>query len=121
MGINGCPVCLEKQRRIDALEEENKGLKAKLSYQERKMQDGPFGSSTPSSKIPIKPNTGSKEKKPRGGRPGHKGNGRKSHDEAVDRTVDVEPTSDKCPECGGPLENKGWAERSVVDSPSKSP
>jgi transposase len=122
MAINGCPVCLEKQRRIDALEEEVKGLRAKLRYQERKTEDGPFGSSTPSSKIPIKPNAEPKEKKPRGGRPGHKGNGRKSHDEeAVDRTVDVEPTTEKCPECGGPLENKGWAQRSVVDTPSKKP
>ncbi len=122
MAINGCPVCLEKQRWIDELEEQVVGLQAKLRYQERKQEDGAFGSSTPSSKVPIKPNAEPKEKKPRGGRPGHQGNGRRSHEEeAVDRSVEVELTSDKCPECGGPIENKGWTERSVVDTPSKSP
>ena len=122
MAINGCPVCLDKQRRIDELEEQLKGLQAKLRYQERKELDGPFGSSTPSSKLPVKPNAEQKEKKPKGARPGHKGAGRKSHDEqAVDRTVEVGPTSQMCPECGGPLEKKGWVDRSVVDTPSKRP
>ena len=36
MAVNGCPVCLHKQRRIDELEEEVKNLRAKLRYQERK-------------------------------------------------------------------------------------
>ncbi len=122
MAINGYPVCLDKQRRIDELEEQVKGLQAKLRYQERKELDGPFGSSTPSSKLPVKPNAEQKEKKPKGARPGHKGAGRKSHDEqAVDRTVEVGPTSQMCPECGGPLEKKGWVDRSVVDTPSKRP
>jgi transposase len=118
MAVNGCPVCLQKQRRIDELEEENRRLRAKQRLQERKEQDGYFGSSTPSSKRPIKPNSELKEKKPRGARPGHRGVGRKSHDEeAVDRTVEVEPESETCPACGGPLEKKGWAERSVIDTP----
>ena len=81
MAVNGCPVCLQKQRRIDELEEEIKQLRAKLRYQERREQDGFFGSSTPSSKRPVKPNTEPKEKKPKGARPGHKGVGRKSHDD----------------------------------------
>lgn len=68
MAVNGCPVCLAKQRRIDELEEEVKRLQAKLRYEERKEQDGFFGSSTPSSKRPIKPNSGQKEKKPKGER-----------------------------------------------------
>jgi transposase len=120
MAINGCPVCLEKQRRIDELEEEIKRLQAKVRYQERKADEGFFGSSTPSSQIPVKPNVEQQQKKPRGARPGHKGNGRKSHDEdTVDRTVDVGPTSETCPECGGRLENKGWTDRSVVDRQSK--
>jgi transposase len=122
MAVNGCPVCLHKQRRIDELEEEVKNLRAKLRHQERKDEDGFFGSSTPSSKQPIKPNSGQKEKKPRGARPGHKGVGRSSHDdETTDRTVDVPPESETCPDCGAVLEKKGWAERSVIDTPRKKP
>lgn len=122
MAVNGCPICLHKQRRIDELEEEIKNLRAKLHYQERQSQEGFFGSSTPSAKLPVKPNTEQKEKKPRGARAGHEGVGRKSHDEeAVDRTVDVEPERETCPECGTPLEKKGWAERSVIDTPRQKP
>jgi len=122
MAINGCPICLHKQRRIDELEEEVRRLQTKLRYQERQGQEGFFGSSTPSSKIPVKSNTEPKQKKPRGARPGHKGVGRRSHDdESVDRTVEVEPESETCPECGALLEKKGWAERSVVDTPRQKP
>lgn len=122
MAVNGCPVCLAKQRRIDELEEEVKRLQAKLRYEERKEQDGFFGSSTPSSKRPIKPNSGQKEKKPKGARLGHKGVGRRSHEDgAADRTEEVGPESETCPECGAPLEKKGWTERSVVDTPSQKP
>ena len=75
--INGCPECLKKQRQIDALQEENQRLKQKLRYQERKAQQGFFGSSTPSSQIPLKPNRTEKEgRKPKGARPGHLGRGR---------------------------------------------
>jgi hypothetical protein len=66
MAVNGCPVCLHKQRRIEELEEEVKNLRTTLRYQERQGQEGFFGSSTPSSKLPLKPNSEEKEKKPRG-------------------------------------------------------
>lgn len=122
MAVNGCPICLQRQRRIDELEDENKRLREKLRLQARKEQEGFFGSSTPSSKLPLKPNTEHKEKKPRGARPGHKGAGRRSHNEETsERTVDVEPESETCPECGAPLEKKGWAERSVIDTPRQKP
>jgi len=122
MAVNGCLVCLEKQRRIDELEDELKRVREKLRYQERQGQEGFFGSSTPSSKLPVKPNTEEKEKKPRGAKPGHRGNGRKSHDEqTADRTVEVAPESERCPDCGSPLEKKGWEERSVIDTPRKKP
>jgi transposase len=68
MAVKGCPICLVKQRRIDELEEEVKGLHAKLRYQERKEKDGYFGSSTPSSKRSVKPNSEREEKKPEGAR-----------------------------------------------------
>jgi transposase len=122
MAVNGSPFCLDKQRRIDELEEEVKRLQAKLRYEERREQEGFFGSSTPSSKRPIKPNCEQKAKKPKGLRPGHQGVGRRSHEEGTaDRTVEVGPESEICPECGIALVNKGWAERSVVDTPSQKP
>ncbi len=68
MAINDCPLCLEKQREIDDLREENMSLRAALRREQRKMEDGEFGSSTPSSKIPIKPNSQEIEKKPKGAR-----------------------------------------------------
>jgi transposase len=63
------------------------------------MEDGVFGSSTPSSKIPIKPNAKDKEKKPKGARLGHKGSGRKIHEDEIDRIIEVE-APEVCPECG---------------------
>jgi transposase len=118
MAANDCAVCLHKQRRIDDLEDEVKRLRAKLRCEERKAADGLFGSSTPSSKKPVKPNTAEKEKKPRGAKPGHKGFGRTSHEEGeADRSVEIGPQTQTCPACGTPLEKKGWEERSVVDTP----
>jgi len=118
MAVNDCPICLVKQCRIDELEEEVKNLQAKVRYQKRREGDGFFGSSTPSSKKPVKPNSEQKAKKPRGAKPGHRGVGRTRHVEGTsDRVVDVGPEGETCPECGTPLENKGWAERSVVDKP----
>jgi transposase len=120
MAVNGCPVCLQKQRRIDELEEEVRRLRAQVWYQDRKEEDGFFGSSTPSSKKPVKSNVEQKEKKPRGAKPGHNGVGRRGHEEvSVDRKVVVEAESEICPECGNPLEKKGWTDRSVVDTPHK--
>ncbi len=120
MAVNGCPVCFHKQRRIDELEEEVERLRDKLRYQKRREEDGYFGSSTPSSKKPVKRNSHQKEKKRRGAKSGHRGSGRKSHAEGTsDCTIDVEPQSETCPECGTPLDKKGWAERSVVDTPRK--
>ena len=55
--INDCPLCLEKQREIDRLKEENVLLRQRLSYRERKDKEGFFGSSTPSSQQPVKANT----------------------------------------------------------------
>ena len=72
-----CRQCLEKQRKIDELKEEILLLKAKLHYQERTAKEGFFGSSTPSSKIPVKANTPTQCRSNNGGgKPGHKGQGR---------------------------------------------
>jgi hypothetical protein len=52
MSMFYCQQCLDKQREIDELKEEIVSLKAKLRYQERTAQEGFFGPSTPSLKIP---------------------------------------------------------------------
>lgn len=60
--INNCDICLEKQRKIDELQEDVRRLKAELGRQKKKGND-PFGSSTSSSKKPFKSNTEKKERK----------------------------------------------------------
>ncbi len=52
-----CSECGVKQEEIYRLREENQRLKAKIRNQDRKITEGFFGSSTPSSKKPVKPNT----------------------------------------------------------------
>ena len=122
MVVNNCPLCINKQRRIDELEDEIKSLRVALGREQRKMEDGFFGSSTPSSKKPFKKSTEKKEQKPKGARPGHEGHGRKGHEEGTaDRTEDIFPESETCPECGKLLLKKGIERRSVVDIPLARP
>jgi len=116
MALSYCQACLDKQRRIDDLEEEVRLLKARLRYQERTVAEGPFGSSTPSSKVPIKPSSlPERQARVGGGRIGHHGHGRLSVAEAkADRVVDV-PGPEYCPHCGNVLEGKGGRPRTVLD------
>lgn len=111
-----CEGCLEKQRRIDQLLEENQRLKAQLRYRERQTAEGFFGSSTPSAQRPVKPNSPPDHHGKPGGAPkGHPGHGRHAFDAATAaRVVDV-PVAPRCPACGGLLENQGSRSRSVVD------
>ena len=112
-----CPQCLDKQRRINDLQEEIGRLKDRLRYQERTAKEGPFGSSTPSSKVPVKPSSlPERQAKTGGGRRGHKGNGRQAvPEDQADRRVDV-PGPDCCPDCGGPLEDKDVRPRTVLEA-----
>jgi len=99
-----CEECFKKQRRIDKLTEEVEALKAKLCYQKRKGKEGFFGSSTPSSKAPVKANSLDENQKKRGGaKPGHKGHGRKSFaPDQADKVYTIEsPVGDECPRCHG--------------------
>ena len=122
MGINNCSLCLDKQRKIDELEDEVDRLKRALGKRKQDEKQGFFRSSTPSSKLPVKANVQEKEKKSKGGRVGHNGSGRKSHEAPqVDRVVEIEAESELCPECGNQLEKKGVEERSVLDTPSSKP
>jgi len=78
-GVNTCLGCLDKQREIDRLKDENQRLKAALRYRQRKQADGPFGSSTPSSPIPLKANAKPEDQAKSGGaRKGHTGHGRQA-------------------------------------------
>lgn len=118
MGINNCPICLEKQRQIDELQEEVLRLRQALNRRKRKAREGPFGSSTPSGKLPVKPNTPEKANKAkRGGQAGHKGTGRKRGVAAPDApAIALAPESESCPCCGGSLRDKGYEEREVLES-----
>jgi len=111
-----CQQCLKKQQRINELEEEVVLLKAKLRYRERTAKEGFFGSSTPSSKIPLKPNSQKEYQRNRGGgKPGHQGHGRASIcEEDADRVEKIH-IDNTCPDCGSTLEEKGTKTRTVID------
>jgi hypothetical protein len=120
--VNNCEGCLEKQRKIDQLVEEVQRLKAKLRYQERKDHEGFFGSSTPSSRLPLKANTDQENRNHKGGaRPGHKGHGRKAHSqETADEILPIDP-GEICPDCGGVLKLKKIKGRTVIESEPVKP
>lgn len=112
-----CKACLQKQQKIDRLEDELRRVKAKLRYQERTAKEGAFGSSTPSSKVPLKANSLEENQARKGGaKPGHPGHGRKRLQPAQsERTIPIHcPTT--CPDCGAPLENRGLKRRTVLDA-----
>jgi len=117
-----CEQCFQKQLKIEELLEEIQRLKAQLRYQERRGQEGFFGSSTPSSQRPLKVNTGKENRNHKGGaRPGHQGHGRKGHcQETADdiRPIDIGAV---CPDCGGPLTVKRVKERTVIESEPITP
>ena len=112
-----CEECLEKQLKIDKLQDELKQLKAQLRYRKKK-DNQPFGVSTPSSKLTFKKNSPEENKKKQGGaKKGHKGCGRKVWDEKeADEIIELKVELKKCPDCGGKLESNGVDYRSVLDA-----
>lgn len=114
-GINSCTSCFEKQQEIDRLTEENLSLRQKL-YQRARREKLPFGSSTPSSKIPIKPNSEQENRsKVGGGVTGHIGHGRKSaSSQSASAEISIKAALN-CPRCGGQLRNKGERQRTVLE------
>ena len=111
-----CKDCLKKQQKIYELEEEIASLKSKLRYQERTAKEGFFGSSTPSSKIPVKPNRQKEHQRNRGGgKVGHQGHGRASICEEDADKVEKISVGNICPDCGSTLEQKGTKARTVID------
>jgi transposase len=111
-----CRDCLRKQQEIDRLKEENARLKDRLRYQERNAKEAPFGSSTPSAKLVVKPNSLEDNQKKKGGaKPGHAGGGRhQPQPEEVTRTQRVAGPKE-CPDCGARLGAKGFKRRTVID------
>lgn len=117
VNLNLCESCLEKQRTIDQMKQEIQSLREKVHRLERKAAQGPFGSSTPSAKIPVKANTAEEQRsKPGGAKPGHTGHGRKAVDDSAAGRIETIPVGPSCPYCGGPLEHKEYRDRSVIDS-----
>lgn len=113
IGVNSCDACLEKQREIDRLREEVARLRSQLCQRQRDANAAPFASSTPSSKIPVKPNTTLEQTEKRGGaQVGHIGHGRCA---ATATQVVAVAVGDNCPSCGGTLVSKGWQARSVLE------
>ncbi len=66
-GVNDCASCLDKQREIDRLKEEIQQLRQKICANQRKSKEGFFGSSTPSSKVPVKANSLAENQARKGG------------------------------------------------------
>jgi transposase len=117
MGVNFCPGCFEKQRRIDQLEEEVRRLKQQLRYRQRQAEAGPFGSSTPSARRPFKANAAEEQRAKVGGaRPGHKGHGRATIEASQADRCETVPVGEACPTCAGPLQSRGFRSRSVLDA-----
>jgi transposase len=122
MGVAFCSGCFEKQQKIDSLEEENKRLKTQLRYRAEKEKQGFFGSSTPSSQKPVKPNSDPEAQAKQGGAPpGHPGHGRKGIEATrASRVIDI-PLKPSCPDCGRDLLDKRFRERSVLEIPPPKP
>ena len=118
-----CKACIEKELKIAALEETVKSLKAQLNYRERKEEEGVFGLSTPSSKVPFKKNASDEQRKKKGGaRPGHKGHGRTSMTEATADAVIDRDAPDRCPDCDAVLVPvRKQTGRTVIDSAPREP
>jgi transposase len=117
-----CKACIEKDLKIVALEETVKGLKAQLRYRERKEEEGSFGLSTPSSKVPFKENAPEEKTNKKGGAVmGHQGHGRKSvTEEAADLVVDRD-VGEICPDCGCALVPHRETNRTVIDNAPREP
>jgi hypothetical protein len=114
---NYCEACFEKQRTIDKLQEEVRRLKEQLKYRRNKEAEGFFGSSTPSSQIPVKANTDKKkQRRKKGAKTGHAGKGRTScPPEQAAEVIELDPVK-ICSHCEGDIVIFETTERTVIES-----
>ena len=116
-GVNLCEGCFDKQCEIDRLKEEVQQLRLKVCANQRKSAAGFFGSSTPSSRIPVKANSLAENRARSGGAiKGHRGVGRQvfSAAEADERRVaEVLPAT--CETCECRLNRLSSNERGVYE------
>lgn len=112
-----CPECLKKQQEINRLKQQLEHLKGKLRYRRDRDKQGPFGSSTPSSKIPVKASALPERQARKGGaKVGHVGHGRRCLEpDAADRVQEV-LAPETCPQCGGGLKPKDFRNRSGLEA-----
>ncbi len=117
MAIYYCPECFAKQQEINILKDRITHLEGKLKLRQRQAVQGPFGSSTPSSKLPVKPSSlPERQARTGGGKVGHAGHGRRRLEApAADRVVDVAAPT-RCPDCGHELEPKDVRQRTACDA-----
>jgi transposase len=117
-----CRDCLRLKRELHAekrenkkLRKENKALREEKGCAHRTINEAPFGSSTPSSKLVIKPGTTEERQARKGGaKPGHKGTGRKAQEHRPQRPVEVVRLSKVCPDCAAELAAAASRTRTLV-------
>ena len=101
---------------VDKLRHENARLKKQLGRRDRTINETPFGSSTPSSKRPVKPNSSEENRRKMGGaKKGHRGHGRPGAKNMPDAPVCRLAAPTLCPDCGAPTKSKDTRRRLVVD------
>jgi transposase len=123
LNVACCQGCLSKMVEIDRLKaernrlrHENARLKKRLGRVSRTINEAPFGSSTPSSKLTVKRNSTEHNRRKMGGaQQGHRGYGRTGPDGAPEAVVRRMRCPNTCPDCGTALRGKGVRRRLVVD------
>jgi transposase len=111
-----CLECLKKAERIKELEAKLEIAKSQLADLQHRTQIGFFGSSTPSSKVPVKASSKDASKKG-GARLKHKGHGRRhTHDAEPSKRESIPVTEEFCPDCARELSKHGSKERTVLDA-----
>ncbi|MGH7493331.1 MAG: IS66 family transposase [bacterium] len=113
-----CPQCVKLQEEVKRLRAENHRLKEQNRYQQRKIAEGYFGASTPSSKKPFKANTQAAHNHG-GARAGHRGHGRRLiSEQQADVVQEINLADHVCPDCKVALNYVDSRSRQVVDMAS---
>lgn len=105
----------EARRKVKKLERENTKLRQELNRKHRTIQEPPFGSSTPSARLPHKPGTtAERQARKGGGKHGHKGAGRGHQTHRPQRPPEVVRVPQLCPNCAQHLEKASTRSRTLV-------